>query len=76
MVFFSDGIPDAENAAGEMFGTERLAALLQAHHTRPATQLADEIVAEVSRFQNGAERFDDETLIVLKVRTQNEDAPS
>jgi sigma-B regulation protein RsbU (phosphoserine phosphatase) len=76
MVFFSDGIPDAENAAGEMFGTERLAALLQAHHTRPATQLADEIVAEVSRFQNGAERFDDETLIVLKVRNPNEDTPS
>ncbi len=30
IVFFSDGIVDAENAAGEMFGTERLAAVLQA----------------------------------------------
>ena len=60
VVFFSDGIPDAENPAGEMFGTERLTALVQTHHKRPATQIADEIVAEISRFQDGAERFDDE----------------
>ena len=76
IVFFSDGITDAENDAGEMFGTERLAALVQAHHTRPASQLADEIVSEVSRFQNGAERFDDETLIVLKVCDPEEESSS
>ncbi len=68
IVFFSDGIADAQNAAGEMFGAERLAALVQTHHTRSATEVADEILLEVGDFQNGFERFDDETLVVLKVR--------
>ena len=68
VVFFSDGIADAQNAAGEMFGGERLAALLQTLHVRTASEIADAIMAEVGAFQNGFERFDDETLVVLKVR--------
>ena len=68
IVFFSDGIVDAGNAAGEMFGSERLATLLQRHPT--ATQSAqaavDAIVDAVSQFQSGTEHFDDETVVVLR----------
>jgi sigma-B regulation protein RsbU (phosphoserine phosphatase) len=67
ILFFSDGIADAQDAAGEMFGTERLEALLSAHRERSASEIADEIMAAVARFQEGAERFDDETVVVLKV---------
>ncbi|MGB8261102.1 MAG: SpoIIE family protein phosphatase [Terracidiphilus sp.] len=68
VVFVSDGILDAENAAGEMYGNERLSTLLCAHRDDPAEQIADAILADVSRFQAGHERFDDETIIVLRVR--------
>ena len=67
VIFFSDGLADAENPAGEMFGTERLAKLVEDNAALCSAELADLIVGEISRFQAGAERFDDETLIVLRV---------
>jgi sigma-B regulation protein RsbU (phosphoserine phosphatase) len=68
VVFISDGITDAENDQGEMYGDERLSSLLCAHRGLPAVDIADAILADVSRFQGGHDRFDDETIIVLRVR--------
>jgi sigma-B regulation protein RsbU (phosphoserine phosphatase) len=69
LVFFSDGIVDAENADGEMFGTDRLTAVLREHpsvcHSAQAT--VDAILAAVAAFQAGTAHFDDETLVVLRV---------
>jgi sigma-B regulation protein RsbU (phosphoserine phosphatase) len=68
IVFFSDGIVDAENAAGEMFGTERLTAVLQAQTAPTAESMVDAILEAVGNFQSGTEHFDDETVVVLRVR--------
>ncbi len=68
VLFVSDGILDAENAEGEMYGQERLSSLLCSRREQPAQEIADAILADVSRFQGEQERFDDETIIVLKVR--------
>jgi phosphoserine phosphatase RsbU/P len=68
IVFASDGIYDAENAQGEMYGQERLTTLLCASRERPAHEIVDAILADVGRFQGGQDRFDDETIIVLCVR--------
>jgi sigma-B regulation protein RsbU (phosphoserine phosphatase) len=68
IVFISDGILDAENAEGEMYGQERLAGLLCNRREQAAQEIADAVLADVSRFQGERERFDDETIIVLKVR--------
>ena len=68
IVFVSDGILDAENEKEEMYGQERLASLLCAHRGLPALEIADAILEDVARFQGAKERFDDETIIVLRVR--------
>jgi sigma-B regulation protein RsbU (phosphoserine phosphatase) len=68
IVFISDGITDAENDAGEMYGDERLASLLCATRDSPAVDIAEAILADVTRFQGTHDRFDDETIIVLRVR--------
>jgi sigma-B regulation protein RsbU (phosphoserine phosphatase) len=68
IVFISDGILDAENAEGEMYGQERLAGLLCNRREQAAQEIADAVLADVSRFQGEHDRFDDETIIVLKVR--------
>jgi phosphoserine phosphatase RsbU/P len=68
IVFVSDGILDAENAQGEMYGEERLAHTLCGHRDLPAAQIAEAILQDVTRFQAGQDRFDDETIIVLRVR--------
>ncbi|MDE3186999.1 MAG: SpoIIE family protein phosphatase [Acidobacteriota bacterium] len=68
IVFISDGILDAENEQGEMYGEERLADLLCSIREQPAARIAEAIMAEVTRFQGTRDRFDDETIIVLRVR--------
>ena len=67
IVFISDGILDAENDQEEMYGSDRLAGLLCAHREKPAAAIAEAILADVTRFQGARDRFDDETIIVLRV---------
>jgi len=68
VILVSDGILDAENEHDEMYGDERLASVLCGHRQLSAGEIAEAILADVSRFQDGHDRFDDETIIVLKVR--------
>jgi sigma-B regulation protein RsbU (phosphoserine phosphatase) len=67
-VFVSDGITDAENTQGEMYGTDRLTGMLCGHRNLPAAQIAEAIFADVAKFQGTQPRFDDETILVLRVR--------
>jgi phosphoserine phosphatase RsbU/P len=67
IVFFSDGIVDALNDREEMFGGERLTALVTRELKNTAEGMVDAIYKDLSAFQGGVERFDDETVIVLKV---------
>ncbi len=71
IVFVSDGILDAENEKDEMYGEDRLAGMLCAHRGESALAIADAILEDVSRFQGAKDRFDDETIIVLRVRQQD-----
>jgi sigma-B regulation protein RsbU (phosphoserine phosphatase) len=68
LIFFSDGLVDAQNPSDEMFGQERLIATVLRNRDRSATQLADAIADAVTEFQDGRDRFDDETVVVLRVR--------
>jgi sigma-B regulation protein RsbU (phosphoserine phosphatase) len=67
IVFFSDGIVDAQNGAGEMFGDERLIAVLQSQ-SQPTTAAitAEAILDAVAGFQSGTDHFDDETVVILR----------
>jgi sigma-B regulation protein RsbU (phosphoserine phosphatase) len=68
IAFISDGILDAENAEGEMYGPERLNDLLCSRQEHSAQEIADAILSDVARFLGEQDHFDDETVIVLKVR--------
>jgi sigma-B regulation protein RsbU (phosphoserine phosphatase) len=68
LVFFSDGIVDAENRSGEMFGNDRLIEALDSLHHADADVVVKTVLDRVSAFQDGHEHFDDETLLVLQVR--------
>ena len=67
LIFFSDGLADAQNAAGDMFGDERLIAVVQKYQQKSAAKIAEAIFNEVGKFQKSVERFDDETVVVLRV---------
>jgi sigma-B regulation protein RsbU (phosphoserine phosphatase) len=67
IIFFSDGIVDAVNEQEEMFGTERLIELIGREVKNTAEGMVDAIYQELAAFQGGVDRFDDETVVVLKV---------
>jgi sigma-B regulation protein RsbU (phosphoserine phosphatase) len=68
LVFHSDGIAETANREGQFFGTQRLHKLIEQHHERSATEIADLILREVDWFSNSAPLSDDRTLVVMKVR--------
>jgi sigma-B regulation protein RsbU (phosphoserine phosphatase) len=67
LVFYSDGLSDTSNAAGEFYETDRLRDFVVAHATRPAAEIADRVLEEVELFSGKVHAFDDRTLVVLKV---------
>ena len=77
-VFFSDGILDAMNAREELFGRVRLEAIVRKHHEESAEQIVDAIFAAVDAFSAGEPAFDDETVLVVKIRpgAHGHDAPA
>jgi sigma-B regulation protein RsbU (phosphoserine phosphatase) len=66
MVLYSDGIPDHLSPSGEEYGRSRLAKVVRGHCEVPAQALIDAIFADLDRFNRVL--FDDQTLVVLKVK--------
>lgn len=70
LLAFSDGLPDSRNPAGESFGQQRIEALLAGTGAdqRTARGLLECVRQAVDEHCNGAEQFDDLTLLALKRR--------
>ena len=66
-VFFSDGILDAAGPDGEQFGRARLERLVAQTCGASAEEIADSIMQAVDQYSAGADPFDDQTVVVLKV---------
>ena len=66
LFLFTDGITEAEDAKGEEFGTERVAAFGKANATGSADDLTGQLLAQASDFC-GAQFQDDATLVVVAV---------
>jgi sigma-B regulation protein RsbU (phosphoserine phosphatase) len=69
LVVYSDGVTEAMNAQEELYGDERLRAVLEALPPMAAREVATRLEADVERFVAGAPRHDDLSLLVLR-RTQ------
>jgi sigma-B regulation protein RsbU (phosphoserine phosphatase) len=67
-VFMSDGILDAENLEGELFGRTRVEELVTANCERTADDVVTAIFREMERFSAGTQPFDDATVVVAKVK--------
>jgi len=66
LVLYTDGIVEARDTRGEMFGIERLKTLVAHGADDPQTLLRD-VVGRVHAHQDNAIGADDQTLVVLKI---------
>lgn len=62
----SDGIYEYENAAGEHFGEERVAAVVCEHHARPMKDLVGLTLAAAREFGGTAAQADDITIVMIR----------
>ena len=67
MVFYTDGLTEAENMKQEQFGEERLIKLLSTNHFDCGKDVNKFLLEEVEKFRGGAEVNDDLTLLCLSV---------
>ena len=63
----TDGLWEAQASDGERFGRARLRELLRGHHALPADELAQLVLAEVTRFRGDRAQRDDMTVVVIRV---------
>lgn len=66
LVIGTDGIWEARNASGEMFGKNRLYGLLRRHAAGSAQEIADSVIGQLKHFLGGSDFEDDVTLVVVK----------
>ncbi|MCC6476478.1 SpoIIE family protein phosphatase [bacterium] len=66
LVFYTDGVTEAENSGGEQFGVERLSDAAKRYATLPAYEIARRISHDVHEFQAQDENQDDLTLSIVK----------
>jgi Stage II sporulation protein E (SpoIIE) len=68
VVLYTDGISEAANAEGELFGEERLERLVQSlPRELPASEVVERILQGVREFLDGEEAGDDMTVLALRV---------
>ncbi len=67
-VFFSDGILDAGNKAGDMFGRTRVDQIVTQHCAGSAEEIVNAIFTAVAEHSAGVEAFDDQTVVAIKVK--------
>lgn len=67
-VFFSDGILDAGNKAGELFGRSRVEQIVTDCADKSPNCVVDSLFKAVAEHAAGVETFDDQTVVAIKVR--------
>lgn len=66
LVFYTDGLTEAENRHQEPYGDRRLKKVLRENAHRSAAQIKNAILDSVREFEEDAPPFDDLTLVVVR----------
>ena len=64
-VMYTDGINEAQNADGELFGNDRIVEFLKKHDSKQANTFGDLLVNEVRQHMEGENQLDDICLVCL-----------
>jgi sigma-B regulation protein RsbU (phosphoserine phosphatase) len=68
IVLHSDGVTDQPNPKGDEYGNARLGRKLRKLCDKPPETIATQILADLDAYRSDALTFDDQSLLVLKVR--------
>ena len=69
-LLYTDGLVEARNPSGDLFGNERLCRWLQQSAGKRAGALIESLQAELNRFQGNVSCADDQTLLLLAAESR------
>ncbi|MFV0422384.1 SpoIIE family protein phosphatase [Oleidesulfovibrio sp.] len=67
VLLYTDGLVEARNAAGEMFGRDRLRSVVRDYAASGAQSVVDALCDVVGSFQGGVAQEDDVTVVAIRV---------
>jgi serine phosphatase RsbU (regulator of sigma subunit) len=73
-LFYTDGLTEAMDPDGNIYGDARLGALMYEHADLPFEELRERILREIAAFAGSADQQDDMTMLLLKVEDTGESA--
>ncbi|MCC2548424.1 PP2C family protein-serine/threonine phosphatase [Hymenobacter sp. BT175] len=68
MVIYTDGIVEARGANQEEYGEERLQQMLERTYYLEASEIKEQMLADLNEFSKGQPMHDDQTLLVIKFK--------
>lgn len=68
LLLYTDGVTEAHDISGGLYGTERLFAVMEASAGQDNAALLDAVIRDVEDFAVGVPQFDDITMIVLSIK--------
>jgi sigma-B regulation protein RsbU (phosphoserine phosphatase) len=66
LIQYTDGVNEAQDRAGNEFGMEKFARMVEAHKDLGARELVERVIAKHAEFVGDAPQYDDITLLALK----------
>ena len=73
LFLYTDGVPEATDATGELFGTERMLSALNMDADAAPENILKQVRGSVDSFVKEAEQFDDLTMLCLEYRGNGQD---
>ncbi len=72
LFLYTDGVPEATNAQGELFGADRMVAALNRDGTGEPKDILTKVRESVDAFVKDAEQFDDLTMLCMTYKGRSE----
>ncbi len=67
-VFYSDGLSESMNNTKELYGIERISGMVQKNIENTSEDMKNDILYSIEKFREDTEQFDDETIVVVKIK--------
>ena len=73
LFLYTDGVTEAINDVKDLYGEERLRDFMNSHYYENNADLLNNIKADIDLFANGAEQFDDITMLIIDAKKEEKD---
>ncbi len=73
---YTDGVPEANNTAAELYGLNRLEQVLNRDSKSAPQEILERVKADVDRFAEGTNQFDDLTMLCIEYKGRAADMPN